>query len=207
MITFIFGLLTSLLIPVILIYSLINPKRFNIRTKNNHDGKWSRKNFYFAVLVAWIVSIIVLGTIAPDTDESSDTNSAAEVELNNPIASNNEEIELDTDIYSPSLSDAELGITNTFDNNEITIYRSSFSGSWPFYTQQGIIGCKDNAIYFISGNHTYALTGFSRSYSDQKGLGWKPLTPQESFWLANPDIPGTKISVSDVISAGEKLCN
>lgn len=203
MITFIFGLLTSLLIPVILIYSLISPKRFNIRTKNNKDGKWSRKNFYFAVLVVWIVSIIILGTIAPDSNTDIDMDSIASDSGLKPDeykVHDDGAIEIKapqgTETYSPSIDD----------NNEIIINRATFNGNWPFNTEQGVVGCKDNAIYFISGRDTYALTGFSRAYSDRKHLNWIPLTPEQNFWLANPEIPGTKISVSNVISAGELLC-
>lgn len=193
----------AIFIPLfVLTYSLMNPAKFNIRTKKNPNGRWPRWKFYLGLFILHILLTFAWGGSLPKPDSvvNDQMPASTEPKIEEP------EI-LDSDVYSPSLTEAELSVTRKFDDNEMGITRATFSGSWPFATEQGVIGCKDNAIYFIAGNDTYALTGFSRGYSDRKNLGWIPLTPQENFWRSNPDIPGTKISVGNIISAGEKLCN
>lgn len=91
-------------------------------------------------------------------------------------------------------------------DNERAVSRDTYEGDWPFTADSGTLGCIDKAAYFDAGNETYALSGFSRAYSDNKGLGWIPVTPEQPFWLDNPDIEGTKISVGNMTSDALKLC-
>lgn len=92
-------------------------------------------------------------------------------------------------------------------SNERPVSRDSYAGDWPFTDDSGVIGCIDSATYFDSGNDVYALSGFSRAYSDNKGLGWLPVTPEQPFWLDNPEIEGTKVNVSSMISDAMELCD
>ena len=92
-------------------------------------------------------------------------------------------------------------------DNERAVSRDSYAGEWPFTDNNGVLGCTDKAVYFKTTNDTYALSGFSRTYSDNKGLGWIPVTPEQTFWLDNPEIAGTKISVGDMISDATELCS
>lgn len=197
MFSFLFMSITVFILPILLIYSLIKPNKFHIRTKNNHSGKWSRKQFYLGFLIAWILLFIVYGMTLPSSDvdnintDQIVTATEAESKTNNYISSP----EVNTsDVYSPKL-------------NEIEINRATFVGSWPFSVEQGVVGCIDGAAYFISGNSTYALTGFSNAYSERKGLGWLPLKSNPNFWLENPEIPTTKISINDVNSLALILCD
>lgn len=98
-------------------------------------------------------------------------------------------------------------IAPALESHERFVSRDNFAGSWPFITDSGIIGCKDSAVYFISGNDTYGINGFSHAYSKSRDLEWLPLTTEGEFWLPNPEIAGTKISVADMISAGLELCD
>jgi len=92
-------------------------------------------------------------------------------------------------------------------DNERAVSRDTYEGDWPFTADSGTLGCIDKAAYFDAGNETYALSGFSRAYSDSKGLGWLPVDPEQTFWLDNPDIAGAKISVGNMTSDALKLCD
>lgn len=91
-------------------------------------------------------------------------------------------------------------------DDELAVSRDSYAGDWPFTAESGVLGCTDRAVYFKTTDETYALSGFSRTYSDNKGLGWIPVTPEQTFWLDNPEIEGTKISVSNMVSDATALC-
>lgn len=92
-------------------------------------------------------------------------------------------------------------------DNERAVNRDTYEGDWPFTADSGMLGCIDKAAYFDAGDETYALSGFSRAYSDSKGLGWQPVLVESPFWLADPEIEGTKISVGNMISDALKLCD
>lgn len=58
--------LTALLIlPILLIYSLLKPKTFSIRTMHNPTGKISRSKFSIALIAMWIVTVIAGITLSP----------------------------------------------------------------------------------------------------------------------------------------------
>lgn len=91
-------------------------------------------------------------------------------------------------------------------DNERAISRDSYAGDWAFTDDSGVLGCIDSATYFDTGGDVYGLSGFSRVYSDKKGLGWLHVTPEQPFWLDDPDIEGAKISVGNMISDAMALC-
>ncbi len=74
---FLISLVAFLLLPALLIYSLIKPSKFNIRTKKNPNGKWSRGNFYIGLLAVWILSIGIGAAITPDTNTNTNVNKDA----------------------------------------------------------------------------------------------------------------------------------
>ena len=69
---FLISLVAFLLLPALLIYSLIKPAKFNIRTKKNPNGKWSRGKFSAAILAVWVVSIGIGIAITPDQNTAID---------------------------------------------------------------------------------------------------------------------------------------
>lgn len=69
---FLISLVAFLLLPALLIYSLIKPAKFNIRTKKNPNGKWSRGKFSAAILAVWVVSISIGIAITPDQNTAID---------------------------------------------------------------------------------------------------------------------------------------
>lgn len=96
----------------------------------------------------------------------------------------------------------------TLQSYEREVSAATFDGDWPFASDKGVIGCIDSATYFdTGGGNTYALSGFSNVYSDNKNLGWLPVTPEQPFWLDNPELEGMKVSVSDMISNAMVLCH
>jgi hypothetical protein len=54
------GFLLFFIIPIIFLYSLFKPEKFNIRTKKNENGRWTRVQSLAAFTVAWLTSIIML---------------------------------------------------------------------------------------------------------------------------------------------------
>lgn len=78
------------------------------------------------------------------------------------------------------------------------IFKSDFGDSWPFTVERGVLGCEDKRYpYFETMYGTYWLTGMRKpSYKDVAEI-----------WLDNPNIAGTKISLSNVIDEALKMCN
>lgn len=72
------------------------------------------------------------------------------------------------------------------------LYKETFQGRWPFSVDKVILVKTGNSISVRFRIYEYALNGVATS----NGF---PNLP-DKFWLDNPDIPGTKISLSDVIS-------
>ena len=61
--------LTALLIlPILLIYSLLKPKTFSIRTMHNPKGKISRSKFSIALIVVWIITVTAGITLSAEKD-------------------------------------------------------------------------------------------------------------------------------------------
>ncbi|WP_313101934.1 DUF2511 domain-containing protein [Stutzerimonas nitrititolerans] len=65
-----------------------------------------------------------------------------------------------------------------------------FGERWPFTFKQGYLDCVGSSAVFRAGMTEYGLNGFavSRGYS-----------PIDSIWRNNPEIPGTKINISEMI--------
>ncbi|WP_282014631.1 DUF2511 domain-containing protein [Marinifilum flexuosum] len=98
---------------------------------------------------------------------------------------------------------------NTFSNDEIhrnietikrlnnqIVLKSEFGESWPFTVDKGIVLNYNNAVIFRHENTEYGLNGFSlnRGYEEV-----------ENIWSDNPAIPGTKISIGQMIDIGLKI--
>jgi hypothetical protein len=80
---------------------------------------------------------------------------------------------------------------------EVEISRATFEGTWPFTVESGTLGCDQGRIYFTSGDKTYGINGYAKSkYSE----------PDE-IWEDNPELPGLKIGIGDVIKKGTELCD
>lgn len=84
------------------------------------------------------------------------------------------------------------------------VTRATFAGPWPLTVEQGTLSCyRGRAIIFTSGGRTYAVNGTALSVGKSLGYAWERINP---IWRDSPDIPGTKVHVSALISAGQKLC-
>lgn len=71
------SLFAFLLLPALFIFSLIKPGKFDIRTKKNPNGKWSRGKFSAGILGAWVVAMAIGIAITPDTSTSVDVDEIA----------------------------------------------------------------------------------------------------------------------------------
>ncbi|MEM7549273.1 MAG: DUF2511 domain-containing protein [Bacteroidota bacterium] len=70
---------------------------------------------------------------------------------------------------------------------------------WALKPDEGYIKCRDNAIYFETVNGVkYGLNGIAT-----KSKGYKSVDP---IWLLNEKLPGTKLSIVDMIDFGLKKC-
>ena len=74
---FLVSLIAFILLPALLIYSMIKPAKFNIRTKNNPSGRWSRGKFLLGIFAVWVASIAIGIAITPDQNTSIDVNEVA----------------------------------------------------------------------------------------------------------------------------------
>lgn len=73
--------------------------------------------------------------------------------------------------------------------------------AWPFTVDKGTLKCSGGLVTFAVGNKTYAVNGSAKTKG--RAIGWVDVA---EIWRNNPAIPGTKISISPVISQGLDLC-
>lgn len=95
--------------------------------------------------------------------------------------------------------------TSTQPGTYASVSRATFApGPWPLTVDQGTLACyRGKAIIFTAGPHTYALTGAAHAMGQGLGYTWQRINP---IWRDSPDIPGTKVPVTALINAGQKLC-
>ena len=74
---FLVSLIAFILLPALLIYSMIKPAKFNIRTKKNPGGRWSRGKFLLGIFAVWLASIAIGVAITPDQKTIIDVNEVA----------------------------------------------------------------------------------------------------------------------------------
>ncbi|MEX0605782.1 MAG: DUF2511 domain-containing protein [Marinobacter sp.] len=80
----------------------------------------------------------------------------------------------------------------------LEVSKGEFDGSWPFTVDSGVVDCFDGeAAVFKAEGQSYQLNGYARS------RGYAPIDP---IWKDNPDIPGAKVSVGDMINLALKQC-
>ncbi|WP_417811042.1 DUF2511 domain-containing protein [Thalassospira alkalitolerans] len=73
-----------------------------------------------------------------------------------------------------------------------------FGKRWPFTVQKGIVDCKPpQSAIFITNGKSYQLNGSAMS------AGYPPIDP---IWRDNPEIPGTKISLGEMIRLAREHC-
>jgi len=83
-----------------------------------------------------------------------------------------------------------LDILGLFRNLRVTQYSSPALPVSGFHTQTGHLTSSEGKVYALNGN-----ASDSKKY---RGLF--------KIWKENPEIPGTRIPVGDIISRGLKLC-
>ncbi|MEM7586214.1 MAG: DUF2511 domain-containing protein [Acidobacteriota bacterium] len=75
---------------------------------------------------------------------------------------------------------------------------AEFGAEWPFSVERGHVDCVPyQAAVFRTGGSVYALNGLARSR-------YPAIDP---IWKANPDIPGTKISIGPMINRALARCD
>ena len=88
-------------------------------------------------------------------------------------------------------------------NGPIVTERTWTDGPWPFTEDAGTITCSQAAIFFVTEDgRRWPLNGTARSNADQ--FSAEPLL--DPIWRQNPDLPGTRVSVSPMINRGRETC-
>jgi len=94
--------------------------------------------------------------------------------------------------------------TSTQPGTYTPVARTSFAGAWPFTVDAGTLACyRGQGLIFTTGGKTYALNGAALSLGQSLGYTWQRANP---VWRDNPDLPGTKVPMGDIIKTGQKLC-
>lgn len=87
------------------------------------------------------------------------------------------------------------------------VSRDSWSGAWPLAIDGGLLTCTvilDNpALYITDGDgRMWPINGIASSNASR--FGAEPdLAP---IWLDNPEIPGTKVPLTELINHASTLC-
>ena len=75
------GIIAFIILPVILIYSFIRPAKFNIRTRKNPEGKWTRGKFVLGWVIVWLISIGIGASVTPEQEATDIEQIAADAGL------------------------------------------------------------------------------------------------------------------------------
>ncbi|MDZ4190748.1 DUF2511 domain-containing protein [Ectopseudomonas chengduensis] len=84
------------------------------------------------------------------------------------------------------------------------ISAEDFGNDWPFTFEEGYVACHaGNAVTVMDAEtgRMYSLNGAAKGKASALGLD-----DLEAVWLDNPEIAGTRVSVSAVIDTALKLC-
>lgn len=80
--------------------------------------------------------------------------------------------------------------------SDVLILKKKDFKSWPFSVDMIFIEKKDYALYIITEKIKYNLNGVAKEGE-----------PLEKIWLDNPEIPGTKISISPIMRKCKEVFN
>lgn len=106
-----------------------------------------------------------------------------------------------TAIVTGCSDDSEKGV-----NQEAVKISATDVGKWPFTFDSAIVRCEyqPKAVVEADGKF-YALNGVASPQTPPSGF--VTLTPDVQEWKDNPDIPGTKVDISDVRNKVQETCN
>lgn len=84
----------------------------------------------------------------------------------------------------------------------IMLTKSDLKDPWPLSVDQVQLHCVEGSMLVLESNgKRYALNGSARSAAAKRD--WAEV---DAIWLANPELPGTKISASELIAKGHERC-
>lgn len=82
------------------------------------------------------------------------------------------------------------------------VSRAEFGSEWPFTVAEGTVFCRvPSQALFESNGETYPLNGSASARSAQEG--YRNLN---DIWRPNPDIPGTRVPIGDMIQLALEQC-
>lgn len=79
----------------------------------------------------------------------------------------------------------------------VRISAAEYSREWPFTVDEGVLRCEGSSVIFRAEGTDYAVNGTARS--EYPGI--------EPIWKKDPDVPGTRINIGDVLDRGLELCD
>jgi len=102
---------------------------------------------------------------------------------------------------SPQPANNNTPTTKAESSITIKITRAEYGEEWPFTVDEGMLQCFSGGVIFTANKITYALNKVATD--DEKHPEWKV---PDQILANNPKLPGTRISMSKVISKGLELC-
>lgn len=92
-------------------------------------------------------------------------------------------------------------------SNELALTESDMGTGWPFTVPAGTLKCVGRGawrpIIFTVGSTSYAINGTAKGRETTERYHLQDVRP---IWRDNPEIPGTKIGLGELITRGHKLC-
>lgn len=82
--------------------------------------------------------------------------------------------------------------------SEKAVTQADYEERWPLTVDSGTLRCEADAVTFTTGGVTYAINGLARG----RNL-WPDI---DLVQRANPELPGTRMSVGPLIDDGLELC-
>ena len=85
-----------------------------------------------------------------------------------------------------------------------TISRADYGQEWPLTISEATLHCENSAVWVVNpaNGRRYQVNGFASAYLKNRGHEVYDLQP---IWRVNPDIPGARIPVTDLIRDGLRL--
>jgi len=92
------------------------------------------------------------------------------------------------------------------DNSE-AVFKKDFGASWPLKFDSAVLTCIPGGAVFVmnpKNDKAYPVNGTASAFVRSGRVKGEDL---KSVWLDNPDWPGTKIGIGELLERGLTLCD
>lgn len=177
------GFLLFFLVPCIFLYSLFKPEKFNISTKKNRYGKWTRLQSFVAFVGAWLVAVIILVQGVQDSEPQTSAEKSSDM-----LSPEENEAAVTAPIAKKPITESKPTVEKTEAKKSVEKQDKTFGITVPEYEKRILALAKDlgigdfkgepikitkgevNDTFTIKSNDSFGVVGIVDKNGELKGL-------------------------------------